>query len=176
MAVVRGLSLDPAFTVYEEEGTRAHQLRMSRLSLQVVEACFVQEIIQVLLGANARSDQGTCPWTVCVLYCRLVGSSPFFFLSFYSSPFIFYFPAPSWVLPQPLCYRLEDVPLLGPWITLLFTLPMHLSQLEQCNDSSTEDYHFFPTPVSPRVPRRRYGRNSSHFSLSPMPLTLGEEK
>lgn len=46
------------------------------------------EITQVLLRANAKSDQGICTWTVHVLYYRPVGSSPFF-LSVHSSPLCF---------------------------------------------------------------------------------------
>lgn len=59
---------------------------MSTLSLQASEACHL-EITQVLLRANAKSDQGVCTWTVHVLYYRPVESSPFF-LSVYSSPFV----------------------------------------------------------------------------------------
>lgn len=60
---------------------------MSALSLQASEACPL-EITQVLLRANAKPDQGICTWTVHVLCYRPVKPRPFF-LSVYSSPFVF---------------------------------------------------------------------------------------
>lgn len=56
-------------------------------------------------GLLCAGDYSVSTWSKCQIgswYCRLVGPSPFFFLSFYASPFTFYFPAPSWVLPN-LC-------------------------------------------------------------------------
>lgn len=98
---------------------------MSTLSLQASEACHL-EITQVLLRANAKSDPGICTWTVHVLYYRPVESSPFF-VSVYSSPFVFYFPRPAWVLQRPLCHHCKYVPWFAPWIALLCTLPIHSS-------------------------------------------------
>lgn len=129
--VARGLSSRGPHCIWRV-GYKRETARGPRLSLGVAEARLVRQVIQIPPRAKAGWDPSVCTGRLRAVLqaCCQSPLSSLFFLSAYSSPFIFSSPRPSWVLPGPPVSSLRARP--RTWSVGYTTLMPHT--LTRCED------------------------------------------